>query len=254
MTTYFYILYILIRSDFDRIMYLFITDITCMDEAMFKCGLELVSPYRREKIEKYKYEEDKKRSLAAGLLLNYATKCFVEHKFIKDCVNKVSIKDILNVYDNQYDYKIVTIAKGKPIFESENIYFSISHCGDYAVCAVSYQNIGVDIEVKRKKGLKVAKRFFKKSECEWIEDSEERFLKIWTLKEAYAKYTGEGIANVLPHIEFEYDDENNIHMKKDNAYIQKIKIYQYSNGQNNTSKLNIIKSDYVISVIEKAFD
>ena len=46
----------------------------------------------------------------------------------------------------------------------------------------------------------VAKRFFSETEYHWIYDTEnvsvqaERFFRLWTLKEAYAKATGNGIA------------------------------------------------------------
>ena len=57
-----------------------------------------------------------------------------------------------------------------------------------------------DIEGNRPFKPSVAKRFFSKTEYHWIYDTEnvsvqaERFFRLWTLKEAYAKATGNGIA------------------------------------------------------------
>ena len=55
-------------------MRLYITDISDITEDMFNTGKMLVPEYRQEKIDRYQYMEDKRRSLVAGLLLNYATK------------------------------------------------------------------------------------------------------------------------------------------------------------------------------------
>ena len=60
-------------------MKIFLTDISNMDDNIMNKGLELVTDYRRGKVERCKFREDKERSLAAGVLLNYATKMYAEY-------------------------------------------------------------------------------------------------------------------------------------------------------------------------------
>lgn len=68
------------------------------------------------------------------------------------------------------------------------------------MCIVAGMPCGIDIEGNRPFKPSVAKRFFSKTEYHWIYDTEnvsvqaERFFRLWTLKEAYAKATGNGIA------------------------------------------------------------
>ena len=105
----------------------------------------------------------------------------------------------------------------------------------------------MDIEHTRKNYLKVARRFFTDNECRWTGEDENRFLRIWTLKEAYSKYTGQGIALTISDTEFRYE-KNDKGEDIINGYINKDKITNI-----NIVQLNNIKSEYVISAIEKTF-
>ena len=106
-----------------------------------------------------------------------------------------------NITDFEIDYK----ANGKPYLKNlPDFYFNISHSNKMQAVAVGDCEIGVDIEFLRKVDLRVARRFTKE-EYDYITeaDSDMRFFEIWTKKEAYLKYTGDGIlgglnsANVL---------------------------------------------------------
>ncbi len=256
-------------------MKIFLTNISDMDEDSFNKGLKLVPEYRRKKVMRYRFKEDSRRSLAAGLLLNYATKvysiCYKEA--VSDTgIIQVGITDLINKYDSTFDYEIEYVSNGKPVYRNQDIHFSLSHSGSYVVCAVSDKNIGVDIEGIRRNAIKVAKRFFTTAECEWIGSDVHRFSRIWTLKEAYAKLTGDGIAAAVSRAEFKHEADKvakvvkadkvvkDMAVKDDygpsdnivptvNMYIagkkaDNIKIYE----------LNIIKSEYAISVIESLLD
>lgn len=112
------------------------------------------------------------------------------------------------------------------------------------MCAVSDRPVGIDIERPRKNAIKVAERFFTQAECDWIGDDSLRFARIWTLKEAYAKLTGDGIAGTVSKVEFRHEMAANMTLVV-NMYISgkkadNIKIYE----------LNIIKQKYVISAME----
>ena len=94
---------------------------------------------------------------------------------------------------------------GKPYAENINFNFSISHCGNLVVCAVSKKEIGVDIEKIRDIRLKAAEKFAAPNELEYIGNNLERFFEIWTLKEAFFKCKGTGLGADIKSVSFELD-------------------------------------------------
>lgn len=100
-------------------------------------------------------------------------------------------------------------AHGKPVLEGvSTLFFSVSHSGDYAVCAVSGKPVGIDIERPRAYRPKVAQRVCSAEELELLargDDPARLFCRLWTLKESYVKLTGTGIGVPLPHISFAFE-------------------------------------------------
>lgn len=100
-----------------------------------------------------------------------------------------------------FNCSIETTLRGKPFFVfNKDLHFSISHTKEYIAIIISDRPIGIDIETRRKYNKLVVDRFFHPKEIELldrVEDSykEVLFTKIWTLKEAYVKCLGTGIAN-----------------------------------------------------------
>src|SRR5471030_2426737 len=88
----------------------------------------IVSEKRREKIRKYKFEIDAKRSLFARVLVRYIECC------------KMNVKNENNYFkNNKY---------GKPyLCDIENQYFNVSHSGNWVVCGWSTHEIGVDVQI-----------------------------------------------------------------------------------------------------------
>ncbi|QHI71238.1 4'-phosphopantetheinyl transferase family protein [Aminipila terrae] len=86
---------------------------------------------------------------------------------------------------------------GKPYFENIPVQFSISHSGQIWVCLMADFNVGIDIQFyKNLKYEKIAERFFTENEIEYIHQKGiDGFFQVWTRKEAYVKYTGNGFAN-----------------------------------------------------------
>ncbi len=76
--------------------------------------------------------------------------------------------------------------------------FNISHAGDYAVLALSRQNVGVDLErIRPLDWQRIALRFFHPEERVFLAQStepERDFFRIWTLKESYLKAEGTGFS------------------------------------------------------------
>ena len=140
-----------------------------------------ISQYRYEKAKRYKYTDDCMLSIGAELLLaNYLGR--------KPCYE----------FD---EYQ-------KPI--GEEVQFNFSHSGSIAVCAVSDNSVGVDVEKIRKVNIDIAKNKFCNSEYKKIMNSEnpnETFFEYWVKKESYLKALGIGLR--IPLMEFDVDEINN---------------------------------------------
>lgn len=95
---------------------------------------------------------------------------------------------------------------GRPVFWGIGAEVSISHTKGLAVAAVSSKRLGIDLECSGRESVKVAKRMFSDYEQQWISEQKqegktEAFATVWTLREAYAKWTGLGLAK-MPQVEF----------------------------------------------------
>ncbi|MBQ3046269.1 MAG: 4'-phosphopantetheinyl transferase superfamily protein [Clostridia bacterium] len=93
--------------------------------------------------------------------------------------------------------------KGKPYAKGLPVYFNISHSGDYAVCAVSDCEIGIDIEKIKPFNIRAAEKFAADSEKKYIRSHQNGFFEIWTLKEAYFKCIGTGLGKDIKNVYFE---------------------------------------------------
>ncbi|MFO8141175.1 MAG: 4'-phosphopantetheinyl transferase superfamily protein [Marinobacter sp.] len=82
---------------------------------------------------------------------------------------------------------------------------SLSHSRGLTSVATGARPLGIDIEPSQRKPdwAGVAKRWFSPVEQEWLfrADNPFNFLKVWTLKEAWLKATGRGIAGNLQTLE-----------------------------------------------------
>ena len=88
-------------------------------------------------------------------------------------------------------------ASGKPFLrELPDVHFNISHTKGMVVCAVSQVPVGIDAE-KIKPYPKSVLRKMTEKERSYIEESDspdKAFMRVWTMKEAMIKLTGEGLA------------------------------------------------------------
>jgi 4'-phosphopantetheinyl transferase len=103
---------------------------------------------------------------------------------------------------------------GKPEIAAEYglpwLRFNLSHTRNLVACAVAHtDDVGLDVEdlTRREAGQGIAERFFAPSEAAMIATlppsrRHDAFLRIWTLKEAFVKATGEGIAMGLESFGF----------------------------------------------------
>ena len=105
---------------------------------------------------------------------------------------------------------IAVTGSGKPYFLQDALHFSISHTPCHAFCCLSRTNVGIDAEEEsRQVDLRLAERYFSQNEQARLaaaEDPRKAFLRIWVLKEAYAKLTGRGWGCYLYETDFDPDD------------------------------------------------
>jgi 4'-phosphopantetheinyl transferase len=151
-----------------------------LDDSTFRTLLTNVSKEKQEKIKKFARPDDAKRVLLADILARsvLADELKVSSKAIEFSVNKY----------------------GKPFLtKNNNLHFNLSHSGDWVVCAVDKEPIGIDIERIKPIELGIAEHFFSDEEYKLLmskspEDRQCFFFDLWTLKESYIKAVGRGLS------------------------------------------------------------
>ena len=155
-----------------------------------------LSDERKEKVDNFRFAKDKKLSAGAYLLL----------KKLLDEENITTPTFKTGKYGKTY------------IANFEDVHFNLSHSGRFVACAISDEEVGVDIEYNDSAiDLNIAKQYFFNTEYENIMKSEkpsDEFFKYWVLKESYMKYTGLGFNIELDEFEIIIKDE--IKLKNDN--------------------------------------
>ena len=134
------------------------------------------------------------------------------HKAAHECLRQGVLSCLTGLYTEKVHAVKLTLGTaehGKPYLLSHPaLEISLSHAGHIAMCALSEQVLGVDVQDHRnmteKRMLQLAARFYAPGERALLEneDTSEKqkslFFRIWTAKEAYAKYTGKGLAEDFP--------------------------------------------------------
>ena len=78
--------------------------------------------------------------------------------------------------------------RGKPLFAlEEGRWFSLSHSGGLALCALSDGPVGVDVEVVRPRRAGLPRYVLSGEELEEFDGSWEDFYRLWTRKESWCK-------------------------------------------------------------------
>ena len=106
---------------------------------------------------------------------------------------------------------------GKPyLADRSDTFFSITHSDKWVFLAVSDSEIGIDAQAPRKVCPRLAARSTTAEELAWVkEDTEPHFTRLWTMKEAYLKYTGTGLILPIREVSISvppadgYDTQNN---------------------------------------------
>ncbi|MDD5936535.1 MAG: 4'-phosphopantetheinyl transferase superfamily protein [Clostridiales bacterium] len=204
-------------------------------ESEYESFLALVSEEKREKMRKKHRNNSDINSIIGEVLARYA------------------IRKRIGIMNSEIHFSYRD--HGKPyIIGMEQLSFNISHSGDWVVCAVGNQEVGIDIEKIKSSRVKVAKRFFTKAEYgDLIEQPEAQqatsFCKLWTLKEAYLKWSGKGLTEPLDSFWFEFGSNNSSPLAE-KKQIQLITDHEHC--LKDADKLNFrqykIDNDYELSV------
>lgn len=149
----------------------------------WQAALPLLSEQRREQCLKFKHELGRKTCAAAYLLL---------------------CEGLRKEYGIEEPPVFEYGEHGKPAIAGHpEICFNMSHCREAAICVLSDKPVGVDIESIRRYSDSLARYTMSDAEMERIEQTERReveFIRLWTLKEAVLKHSGEGIRNDMKHV------------------------------------------------------
>ncbi|MGN0702436.1 MAG: 4'-phosphopantetheinyl transferase family protein [Lentihominibacter sp.] len=93
--------------------------------------------------------------------------------------------------------EILRMDGGKPYINGGPC-FSVSHSGNLFACGISSDNIGIDIQHRRRVDTgSISRRYFTEEEISRVEEDSDWFFRIWARKEAFAKYTGRGLQQIM---------------------------------------------------------
>ena len=142
--------------------------------------------WRKEQMLKIKHLRGKIQCAVAYLLVNQLVSC--------------------SVIQLQWRYN----EHGKPYFEGRNdLFFSISHCRSAVAVAIDEEEVGIDIEeVSRYREQLVdyvANEEEKYEMDERCDDNRDKFMELWTMKEAVFKLYGTGITHEIKDVLKNYD-------------------------------------------------
>lgn len=145
-------------------------------------------------------------------------------------LGRVLMRAALSCYDRSVapaSWQFIHNDYGKPAISPQQnsaaVYFNLSHSAEKVVLAVSrFEGIGVDIECARKprRIAAIAQRYFSQKEAaallalpETLQQA--RFYDLWTLKEAYIKACGMGLAIPLQHFSYGFLGEDRLDLEFD---------------------------------------
>lgn len=158
--------------------------------------IRYITPERKHRIAYLHKDSDKQLSLYVEILCRYA------------------VGVTLNCSPNEI--KIKKTERGKPYVlphKNGSIKISLSHSGDYVVCAIASENIGVDIEKIKEFPFEIIELVFDVSEREYIDkaqDKQKASYMLWTRKEALLKKEGLGLIDEIKQFNVLKSNSNNL--------------------------------------------
>lgn len=145
-----------------------------LTDEQYEREMNFLCPQKHERVSRMRFEDDKKRSLAANLAARRAAADFFG--------------------TDEDEIRITCDGNGKPL--CDGCYISLSHSGDYAVCAVSSFPIGVDIEKKRDVNPKLINKICVNDAERGYATDTQNLLTLWSVKEACFKALSPKVSTV----------------------------------------------------------
>lgn len=156
-----------------------------------------MSEARREKCLRFRFDDDRRRCIAADML----------------------VREEISTRTGMPPEKIVFAEKenGKPFAVNADIFFSVTHSGNIVAAAFSTEGeVGIDAEAIKPASKSVMRFFCSESDVRFIfgespvcsetkitdRETLVRFFRVWCFKEAFFKKTGEGIGRHAAKISY----------------------------------------------------
>ncbi len=161
----------------DATVYIASTD-ELKDTELFEILYHSVPEYRRQKIDRMRFDKDKRLSLGVGVLLARA----LHERGLAQYLDEIAYSEYQKPYLPRYC----------------DVHFNLSHSEERVMCAIGDAEIGCDVEYVNEIDMNIARKFFFDSEYETIasqsspEARNDVFYRLWTLKESFMKATGLG--------------------------------------------------------------
>ena len=153
------------------------------EELDIAAALAKVSPQRREQALRFRFDAGRRLSLSAYLLL---------------------MEGLKKEYGITEPPLLGYSPEGKPfLVHYPDIHFNLSHSGTVALCAISDQPVGADVEVPRKISPELISYTMSDEEQQQINTSLDpimQFLYFWTRKEALLKLTAKGLCHDMKKV------------------------------------------------------
>ena len=142
--------------------------------------MEYLNNIEREYLEKLQTIYFKKRYIVSRMVLKYVL-CHL--------LNKSSVQDISTYKDKCGEVHILN---------HKELHICISYSENIVTLAISKVKVGIDVEIERSLALKNTLKYLQiTSSCTEKSASDSDFLKIWTMKEAYCKFSNKSMLSIL---------------------------------------------------------
>jgi len=182
--------------------------------------LEVYAVKQPEKIDDLKYQ--KMLSLTSELTRS-RNKRFVkwqdaQRELVADILARSIIRKKLNLNNEEIIFE--RSKDGKPGLSGHpDFHFNLSHAGAWVICAISDDEVGVDVEEIKPVDFDISRNYFSKEEHDALmsKEGKERlayFYDLWTLKESYLKAVGKGLLAPLNSFSIEIKPDG-IYLKND---------------------------------------
>ena len=109
-------------------------------------------------------------------------------------------------FGKQVCARVKRTEKGKPYLDDCPLHIGVTHTDDTVLIAINDKPFGIDCESKErtvKNASRIADKYFCDNEKSYVfekssdeKETDMRFLEIWVKKEAYVKFTGEGLSGM----------------------------------------------------------